>query len=67
MPSIILINKDIIDTAYQVGLAIEGHFQNGLFSYFCHQQRALVFIDKERSYLNEECIKLPRKSRSLRY
>lgn len=58
------INKDIIDTAHQVGLAVEGHFQNGLSTYFCNQQRTLVFIEKELSYLDERCIKLPRKKRN---
>ncbi len=53
------IDKDIIATAYQVGQAISGHFQNGLSTYFCHQQRTLVLIEKELSYLDEECQLLP--------
>jgi len=57
------INKDIVDTAYQLGQAIGGHFTESLFVYFCNQQRTLVLIDKEITYLNEECILLPRKKR----
>ena len=58
------IDKDIIDTAHQVGQAVEGHFQNGLSTYFCNEQRTLVFIEKELSYLDENCVKLPRKKRN---
>jgi len=57
------INKNIVETAYQVGKAVGGHFQDGLSVYFCNQQRTLVLIEKEASYLDEECIKLPRKKR----
>jgi len=53
------IDKDIIATAYRVGKAVEGHFQEGLSTYFCYQQRTLVLIDKESSYLTEECSLLP--------
>jgi hypothetical protein len=56
------INKEIIKTAYQVGKAVEGHFPEGVKVYFCNQQRALVLIDLDISYLNEECILLPAKS-----
>ncbi|WP_286269662.1 TcpQ domain-containing protein [Thalassotalea hakodatensis] len=61
------IDKDIVDTAYQVGLAINGHFQDGLSTYFCYQHRTLVLIEKHKSYLDEECVKLPRKSRTRSY
>lgn len=57
------INKDIVHTAYWVGKAIGGHFQDGLSSYFCYQQRTLVLVEKEISYLDEECLLLPQKSR----
>ncbi|MDO6445560.1 TcpQ domain-containing protein [Colwellia sp. 1_MG-2023] len=57
------INKDIVHTAYWVGKAIGGHFQDGLSSYFCYKQRTLVLIEKELSYLDEECLLLPLKSR----
>lgn len=57
------INKDIVETAYRVGKAIDGHFQDGLTTYFCHQQRTLVLIEKELSYLDEECILLPQRKR----
>jgi len=52
------INKEIIETASRVGKAIEGHFQDGLSTYFCYQQRTLVLIEKEISYLGEECLLL---------
>lgn len=52
------INKNIIKTAYMIGEAIEGHFINGVETYFCYQQRALVLIDEGNDYLNEECIHL---------
>jgi hypothetical protein len=57
------INKDIVNTAYWVGKAIGGHFPDGLSSYFCYKQRTLVLIEKELSYLDEECLLLPQKSR----
>ncbi len=57
------IDKDIIQTAYRVGKAIEGHFQDGLSTYFCYQQRTLVLVQKELSYLTEECTLLPQKKR----
>lgn len=58
------IDKDIIDTSYRVGKAVEGHFQDGLSTYFCYQQRTIVLINKEVSYLTEECTLLPSKRRS---
>lgn len=61
------VNKDIIDTAYQVGQAIEGHFQNGLSVYFCYQHRTIVLIDRVLSYLDENCTKLPRSNRGRNY
>ncbi len=53
------INKDIITTSYQVGKAIEGHFENGLSIYFCYQQRAIVLIEYAIPYLADECMLLP--------
>ncbi|GHF85214.1 TcpQ domain-containing protein [Thalassotalea marina] len=61
------VNKDIIDTAYQLGQAIEGHFQNGLSVYFCYQHRSIVLIDRVMSYLDENCTKLPRNNRGRDY
>jgi hypothetical protein len=57
------INKEIIKTAFQVGKAVEGHFQEGIDVYFCYKQRALVLINLDIPYLDEECILLPAKSR----
>lgn len=57
------INKEIIKTAYQVGKAVEGHFEEGINVYFCNQQRALVLINLPIPYLDEECILLPIKTR----
>ena len=53
------INKNIIITSYQVGKAIEGHFENGLSIYFCYQQRAIVLIENDIPYLAKECLLLP--------
>ncbi len=54
------VNKDILTTAYQVGKAIEGHFENGLSIYFCNKQRAIVLIEYTIPYLINECILLRR-------
>ena len=54
------INKNIIKTSYQVGKAIEGHFENGLSIYFCYQQRAIVLIEYDIPYLAKECLQLPK-------
>lgn len=54
------VNKDILTTAYQVGKAVEGHFQNGLSIYFCYQHRAIVLIENDIAYLANECTLLPR-------
>jgi hypothetical protein len=52
------VNKNILSTAYQVGKAIEGHFQNGLSIFFCNKQRAIVIIEYSIPYLSNECILL---------
>lgn len=52
------INRNIVKTAHLIGRAIEGHFINGLSTYFCYQQRTIVMIDEGFDYLNEECILL---------
>lgn len=57
------VNKDILTTAYQVGKAVEGHFQNGLSVYFCHKHRAIVLIEHDIPYLSDECILLPKNKR----
>ena len=53
------INKDIVTTSYQVGKAIEGHFETGLSIYFCYQQRTIVVIEHDTAYLEKECLLLP--------
>ncbi|MBA6292685.1 TcpQ domain-containing protein [Colwellia sp. MB3u-70] len=53
------INKDIVTTSYQVGKAIQGHFENGLSIYFCYQQRTIVVIEHDTAYLEKECLLLP--------
>jgi len=53
------INKNIIKTSYQVGKAVEGHFENGLSIYFCNKHRAIVLIEYSIPYLTNECILLP--------
>ncbi|WP_448569290.1 TcpQ domain-containing protein [Thalassotalea ganghwensis] len=49
------INKDIVQMAYQIGKGIEGHFPNGLRSYFCYKHRSIVLTEKTYDYLDEEC------------
>lgn len=49
------IDKDILKTAFQIGKAIEGHFQNGINVFFCYQHRTVVLIDEEDNYLTTEC------------
>ena len=52
------INKNITYTAYQIGKALEGHFQDGLTAHFCYQQRAIVLIEGNIDYLKKECLLL---------
>jgi hypothetical protein len=49
------IDRDILKVAYQVGNAVQGHFINGISTYFCYQHRAIVLIDQEVQYLDDEC------------
>jgi hypothetical protein len=49
------IEKNILETAYQIGEAVSGHYPQGISSYFCYRQRTLVFINEAPKYLNEEC------------
>ncbi|MDP7593876.1 MAG: hypothetical protein QF552_14490 [Litorilituus sp.] len=52
------IEKGILKTAYQVGEAVSGHFPEGIVSFFCYRQRALVFINEASEYLIQECLPL---------
>lgn len=52
------INKNIIKTGYLIGKAVEGHFIEGIETYFCYQQRALVLVNEGIPYLDNECILL---------
>jgi len=52
------IEKNILQTAYQIGEAVSGHFPEGIVSYFCYRQRTLVFINEAPAYLENECINL---------
>ncbi len=53
------INKDILSTAYQIGKAVEGHFEEGLSIFFCNRHRAVVVIESEpNDFLDQECILL---------
>ncbi len=57
------IEKDILTTAYQVGKAIEGHFEEGLSIFFCYRQRAVVVVKTEpNDFLEEECTLLGSKA-----
>ena len=49
------INKDILQTAYQVGMAIHGHFPEGVTVYFCYKQRTIVFNSGDNEFLAKEC------------
>lgn len=49
------INKNIVRTSYQIGKAIEGHFENGVDIYFCHQHRNITLISGENTYLSQNC------------
>ncbi len=53
------IEKDILNTTFQVAKAIEGHFESGLSIFFCNRQRATVVIESApQPFLDEECILL---------
>jgi hypothetical protein len=56
------IEKNILETAYQIGEAVSGHFPEGISSYFCYRQRTLVFINEAPKYLDEECSLLKSKN-----
>lgn len=49
------VNKDILKTAYQLGEAMEGHFINGVSTYFCYKHRAIIVIEGTEKYLDENC------------
>ncbi len=55
------INKTVIRTTYHIAKALEGHFPDGLRSYFCYQQRALVLAEGPMEYLSKECVELKSK------
>lgn len=58
------VNKDVLQTAYQLAKSVEGHFQQGIEVFFCYQQRTIVVIDEVIPYLEEECSQIqPRQSR----
>ncbi len=52
------INKDLISTAQLIGLSVDGHFIDGVKTYFCYSNRTLVLTDTENSYLESSCNKL---------
>jgi hypothetical protein len=56
------IEKNILETSFQLGRSVEGHFKNGLNVFFCYRQRTIVFIDEPIAYLNDECLMLESKS-----
>lgn len=56
------INKNILETAYQVGKAVGGHFENGISTFFCYQQRTIVLTDMPTDYMKKECTLLRSKS-----
>jgi len=56
------IEKNILETSFQLGRSVEGHFENGIKVFFCYRHRALVFIDEPIDYLTDECKMLHSKS-----
>lgn len=56
------IDKNLLKTAYLVGEAVAGHYPEGINSYFCYRQRALVFISEVPQYLKDECFSLKPKN-----
>ncbi|MEW6982381.1 TcpQ domain-containing protein [Colwelliaceae bacterium 6471] len=56
------IDDGIFSTVHKLAKSVEGHFQNGVNIYFCYQQRAIVLIDDNIDYLNEECTLLDKKT-----
>lgn len=49
------INKELLQTAFQIGQGVAGHFPDGLNTYFCFNQRSIVFIEGNRDFLTQEC------------
>lgn len=58
------VNQNILTTSYQVGKAVEGHFENGLSIYFCYKHRAVVLIEYDIPYLSNHCLLLPKDKRN---
>lgn len=56
------IKQNIIKTSLQLGKALNGHFIDGVSTYFCYKHRTLVFIDVPIPYLEQECKLLRSKS-----
>jgi hypothetical protein len=56
------IEKNILETSFQLGRSVEGHFENGIKVFFCYRHRTLVFIDDPIDYLTAECTILQSKS-----
>lgn len=52
------INKELLHTAYLIGNVIQGHFPDGVTSYFCNKQRTIVIIEQDIDYLGEDCMLL---------
>lgn len=52
------INKELLHTAYLIGNVIQGHFPDGVTSYFCNKQRTIVIIEQDIDYLAEDCMLL---------
>ena len=56
------VEKNILETSFQLGRTVAGHFENGLNVFFCYRHRTLVFIDEPIDYLTEECQMLQSKN-----
>jgi hypothetical protein len=49
------VEGNLIDTAFKLTNSVTGHFQEGLYSYFCYRERTLVVTDNRLKYLRDNC------------
>mgnify|MGYP001944466105 CR=1 FL=1 len=52
------IEKEMLKTAYLIGNAVDGHFPEGVTTYFCYKQRSIVLIEQNLEYLQDQCMEL---------
>ncbi|MGP9802050.1 TcpQ domain-containing protein [Rheinheimera sp. NSM] len=49
-------DSTLIETIYEVGVAIAPDFSSPVLSYYCPRERAAVITDKANAYLQQNCI-----------